>query len=100
MPKSMKDVVTMCTACAQPAHNRRVTSCITTRINHSPAYQNNSSVHKQPIYTPPSAQTPTRNHPAYAPIFVAFYRLSRRVVPTVHRAYIEYKKLLLINIYN
>ncbi len=97
MPKFKKDVVVMCMACAQPAHKRRVTTRTTTRINHNPTYQNNPSVYKQPTYTPLGAQTPALNHLAYEPIFVTFYRLGRRVVPIVHRAYIEHKKLLLIN---
>ncbi len=93
-----KYVVAMCIGCVQAGHNYTDTARINTEDTHRPLHTKHQAVYKPRLYTPLSVQTPSNKPLTYALLFEPFYRLSRLVIPTIHRAYIYDKKLPLMNI--
>jgi hypothetical protein len=90
-----EDAVLMWSACVQTAHNSQLSGRITSQNNHRPAYINNLSVHKTTTYTLTHTAS---NHLFTLSSFTQNNRVKSALMPTIHRPYIENKKLLLKNI--
>ncbi|MDB5183193.1 MAG: hypothetical protein JWO47_977 [Candidatus Saccharibacteria bacterium] len=96
MPNLQTHVARMWSACAQTAHNCPLATGITTQNNHRPAYISNAPVYKVPQFA--GFNTPS-NHRFTHEAQMLINRVKPALIPTVHMAYIENKKLNLIKYY-